>query len=76
MCFVFGIILCIIPVGFLQGIFLFYAFVNSSLFLIVSLRKHLNEERSKQIPIFGVIIGIQLTYFLFSWLFFMSLKPK
>lgn len=40
-CFVLAALLCIIPLTFLQWILFLYAFANSTLFLVVCLRKHM-----------------------------------
>jgi len=50
-----------------------YALVNSSLFLVVSIRKHIEGIKAKHAVVFGVIIGLQVVFFLICKLYFISL---
>lgn len=71
-CFVPAVLLCILPVGLLQWVFLIYSFVNSSVFLIASLQKHL--EGMSQIVVKSVICGTQFVLLLCLKLIFLQLK--
>jgi hypothetical protein len=57
----------------LQWLLLTYALANSSLFLIVSIRKHIEGIKAKHAVIFGIIIGLQVLFFLICKLYFISL---
>jgi hypothetical protein len=72
-CFIPATLLCILPIGILQWLLLIYALANSSLFLIVSIRKHIEGLKAKHALIFGVIIGLQLVFFLICKFYFISL---
>lgn len=76
-CFIPAIILCIVPLSIFHWIFLFYAFANSTLFMITSINKHIEGIRTKSIVVFCIIGGIQFTLFLCCKLLFIYLKtPK
>jgi hypothetical protein len=50
-----------------------YAFANSSLFMVVNLKQHIEGDKSKMMVVFGVIIGLQLVFFLCCKLIFINL---
>ena len=71
-CFVPAVLLCILPVGLLQWLFLILSFVNSSVFLIANLQKHL--EGLSQMVIKSVILATQFVLLLCLKLIFLQLK--
>lgn len=73
-CFVLATLLCIIPLSFLQWILFLYAFANSTLFLVVCLRKHMEENQGKLIPVLGLVATAQFILFLCCKLIFVELK--
>jgi protein YIPF1/2 len=72
-CYVPALVICVLPLGVLQWLLLFYAFANSSFFLALSLRKHIAGLKAKFVVIFGVLGALQLTFFLCCKLVFVHL---
>jgi hypothetical protein len=73
-CFVLAALLCIIPLTFLQWILFLYAFANSTLFLVVCLRKHMEGNQAKLVPVLGLVAAAQFILFLCCKLIFVELK--
>ena len=72
-CYVPALVLCIIPLGFLQWISMTYAFINSSFFLCLSLKKHVEGSNGKLMIVGGILVILQLAFFLCSKLIFIKL---
>ena len=67
-----ALLVCILPIGFLQWLLMLYAFGNSTFFLVLSLKKHI-DGAAKPIIIFGVLGVMQFSFFLFCKLQFVHL---
>jgi hypothetical protein len=67
-CYIPALLLCIIPFGAVQWIALIYALCNSSLFLWLSLKKHVGG--AKQLVVFVLLAALQVTLFLLCRLLF------
>lgn len=74
-CFLFALLGCFVPFGVLQWILLGYALVNSTLFLIVSLHKHIEGLNAKKVVASCVIGAFQLLLCLCIKLIFLKLDP-
>ena len=75
-CYIPALLLCIIPIGILQWLFISYAFINSTFFMILNLKKHIEGTQVKSVVVFGVIGGIQLAFFLVTMLVFVQVDPN
>ena len=75
-CYIPALLLCIIPIGLVQWLFITYAFLNSTFFLVLSLKKHIEGTPAKTVVVFGVIAGLQLTFFLVTMLVFVHVDPN
>lgn len=74
-CYVPALLVCIVPFGVVQWLVLAYALANSSLFLYLSLKKHI--PGSKQVVVLILLAVTQVTYFLLlRLLFFGPPDPK
>ena len=71
-CFIPIFILCVLPFQALQWLLIAYGTLNTSAFLILNLKQHLQElETPKTYVIFGLIAGVQIALFLtFKLVFF------
>ena len=72
-CYIPALVICIFPINILQWILMIYAFANSSLFLFVSLKKHIDSVASKMYAILITLLSLQLIFFLVCKLVFISL---
>ena len=72
-CYVPALIICIIPIGFVQWLLMIYSFGNSTFFLVLSLKKHIEGLAAKAVVVFGVLAALQLVFFLVVKLLFINL---
>ena len=72
-CYIPALLLCIIPINILQWLLLLYALANSSLFLVLSLKKHIEGLKAKFVVVFGLLGVMQLVFFLCAKLIFINL---
>ena len=75
-CFIPALLLCIIPIGILQWLLMTYALINSSFFLILSLKKHIEGLQAKFFAVIGMIVVLQLVFFLVTKFFFINVDPS
>jgi hypothetical protein len=66
-----AIVLCILPLGFIQWLALLYGLVNSSIFLAVNIEKQ--AEGIQKIVVYSIVGGLQFILFLCFKLIFLEL---
>ena len=71
-CYIPALIVCIIPLNFLQWILMVYAFANSNLFLFANLRNY-EADKAKFTTIMVSLVCMQTVFFLVCKFVFISL---